>query len=147
MSNVLQGKTSLALLLALAIVFPLVTPNSYYLTVMNAGLHRFPSAIATLGLNLITGYTGQLNLAHGGFMAIGAYTLGILTVDHQVLLLGRAFVLSGVVCMAVGYLLGAWCRKVRLEGALLLHLHAVHRLHHLPADRKMGNATHPAPLA
>jgi branched-chain amino acid transport system permease protein len=43
----------------------------------------FIMAIATLGLNLLTGYTGQLNLAHGGFMAIGAYTLGILTVDQM----------------------------------------------------------------
>ena len=41
-------------------------------------------ALATLGLNLITGYTGQFNLAHSGFMAVGAYTVGILTVDHQV---------------------------------------------------------------
>jgi len=110
MSNVLQGKTGWALLLALAIVFPLVTPNSYYLTVMTLA---FIYAIATLGLNLITGYTGQLNLAHGGFMAIGAYTLGILTVDHQVPFWG-AFVLSGVVCMAVGYLVGVV--SLRLKG-------------------------------
>ncbi len=40
-------------------------------------------AIAALGLNLITGYTGQVNLAHGAFMAVGAYTVGILTVDHR----------------------------------------------------------------
>lgn len=106
----LQGKTGWALLLALAIAFPLITPNSYYLTVMTLA---FIYAIATLGLNLITGYTGQLNLAHGGFMAIGAYTLGILTVDHHVPF-WAAFALSGVICMAVGYLVGVV--SLRLKG-------------------------------
>ena len=106
----LQGKTGWILLLALAIAFPLITPNSYYLTVMTLA---FIYAIATLGLNLITGYTGQLNLAHGGFMAIGAYTLGILTVDHQVPF-WLAFALSGVVSMAVGYVVGLV--SLRLKG-------------------------------
>ncbi len=106
----LQGKTGWTLLLALAIAFPLVTPNSYYLTVMTLA---FIYAIATLGLNLITGYTGQLNLAHGGFMAIGAYTLGILTVDHQVPF-WLAFVLAGVLCMVLGYVVGVV--SLRLKG-------------------------------
>ncbi|WP_373377293.1 branched-chain amino acid ABC transporter permease [Cupriavidus nantongensis] len=106
----LQGKTGWMLLLALAIAFPLVTPNSYYLTVMTLA---FIYAIATLGLNLITGYTGQLNLAHGGFMAIGAYTLGILTVDHQVPF-WLAFVLAGVICMVLGYVVGVV--SLRLKG-------------------------------
>lgn len=106
----LQGKTGWILLLALAIAFPLIAPNSYYLTVMTLA---FIYAIATLGLNLITGYTGQLNLAHGGFMAIGAYTLGILTVDHQVPF-WLAFALSGVVSMAVGYVVGLV--SLRLKG-------------------------------
>ncbi|NUT16101.1 MAG: branched-chain amino acid ABC transporter permease [Cupriavidus sp.] len=106
----LQGKTGWMLLLALAIAFPLVTPNSYYLTVMTLA---FIYAIATLGLNLITGYTGQLNLAHGGFMAIGAYTLGILTVDHQVPF-WLAFVLAGALCMVLGYVVGVV--SLRLKG-------------------------------
>lgn len=106
----LQGKTGWMLLLALAIAFPLITPNSYYLTVMTLA---FIYAIATLGLNLITGYTGQLNLAHGGFMAIGAYTLGILTVDHQVPF-WLAFVLAGMICMVLGYVVGVV--SLRLKG-------------------------------
>ncbi|MBB3013195.1 branched-chain amino acid ABC transporter permease [Cupriavidus alkaliphilus] len=106
----LQGKTGWMLLLACAIAFPLVAPNSYYLTVMTLA---FIYAIATLGLNLITGYTGQLNLAHGGFMAIGAYTLGILTVDYQVPF-WLAFVLAGVLCMVLGYVVGVV--SLRLKG-------------------------------
>jgi branched-chain amino acid transport system permease protein len=106
----LQGKTGWTLLLALSIAFPLITPNSYYLTVMTLA---FIYAIATLGLNLITGYTGQLNLAHGGFMAIGAYTLGILTVDHQVPF-WIAFALSGFVAAALGFFVGL--ESLRLKG-------------------------------
>jgi branched-chain amino acid transport system permease protein len=34
--------------------------------------------IAVLGLNLLTGYTGVISLGHGAFMAIGAYTTGLL---------------------------------------------------------------------
>ncbi|MBV9077916.1 MAG: branched-chain amino acid ABC transporter permease, partial [Methylobacteriaceae bacterium] len=65
------------LALAAAVAFPLVAANDYYIYVMALA---FISAIAAIGLNLILGYTGQLNLAHAGFMAIGAYTLGLLTV-------------------------------------------------------------------
>ncbi len=65
-------------LLALAIVFPFLTSNEYQVYVMASA---FVWAIAVYGLNIITGFCGQLNLAHGGFFAIGAYTLGLLTAD------------------------------------------------------------------
>src|SRR6185369_3272169 len=35
-------------------------------------------AIALLGLNILTGYNGQISLGHGAFYAIGAYTTAIL---------------------------------------------------------------------
>lgn len=65
-------------LLAFAIVFPFLASNEYQVYVMASA---FVWAIAVYGLNIITGYCGQLNLAHGGFFAIGAYTLGLLTAD------------------------------------------------------------------
>jgi branched-chain amino acid transport system permease protein len=40
--------------------------------------------IAILGLNLVTGYTGQISLGHGAFMAVGGYTTAILVADHGV---------------------------------------------------------------
>ena len=40
--------------------------------------------VAITGLNVLTGYTGQISLGHGAFMAIGGYTTAILTVDHGV---------------------------------------------------------------
>jgi branched-chain amino acid transport system permease protein len=106
----LDGKTGWLLLLALAIAFPFVAGNDYHLTVMSMA---YIYAIATVGLNLITGYTGQFNLAHSGFMAVGAYTVGILTVDHQVPF-WIAFALSGFVAAGLGFFVGIV--SLRLKG-------------------------------
>ncbi len=38
--------------------------------------------MAILGLNIVTGYTGQISIGHGAFMAIGGYTTAILTHEH-----------------------------------------------------------------
>ena len=110
MIQLLEGKLGWALLLMAGLVFPLLAGNDYHLTVMSTA---YIFAIATLGLGLITGYTGQFNLAHAGFMAVGAYTLGILTVDYSVPF-WLAFVLAGVVTVAVGLPLG-WV-SLRLRG-------------------------------
>ncbi len=109
--KIIDGKIGWLLLLALAIAFPfLAAGNDYYLTVM-ATAYIF--AIATIGLNLITGYTGQFNLAHSGFMAVGAYTVGILTVDHG-WSFWPAFALSGFVAAGIGFFLGLV--SLRLKG-------------------------------
>ena len=106
----LIGKPGWLLLFVLGLAFPFIAKNDYHLTVMSTA---YIFAIATLGLNLITGYTGQFNLAHSGFMAVGAYTVGILTVDHQVPF-WIAFALSGVVAAALGFFVGLV--SLRLKG-------------------------------
>lgn len=98
------------LLFAAGVLFPLVTGNDYHLTLMTTA---YVYIIATMGLNLITGYTGQFNLAHAGFMTIGAYTVGILTVDYQ-FAYWIAFVVAGVITVAIGVPLG-WV-SLRLKG-------------------------------
>lgn len=57
------------------------------------------------GLNIITGFCGQLNLAHGGFFAIGAYTLGLLTADHG-WSFWPAFLAALLMTAALGFLVG-----------------------------------------
>jgi branched-chain amino acid transport system permease protein len=96
------NRALLAVLLGLALLFPWIAPNDYYVYVMSLA---YIMAIAAVGLNLILGYTGQFNLAHAGFMAIGAYTVGILTVDYGVPY-WMAFVLAGVVATGLGFLAG-----------------------------------------
>ena len=66
MGSLLQGKAGWAVLALIALAFPLFAPNNYLISVAT---QAFIMAIAALGLNLITGYTGQFNLAHGAFMA------------------------------------------------------------------------------
>lgn len=106
----LEGRPGWTLLLIAGLVFPFFVGNEYHLTVMTTA---YLFAIATLGLNLITGYTGQFNLAHSGFVAIGAYTVGILTVDHGVPF-WIAFVLSGFVAAFIGFIVGLV--SLRLKG-------------------------------
>ncbi len=106
----LDGRLGWTLLFGAGLVFPLFAGNDYRLTVMSTA---YIFALACVGLNLIVGYTGQFNLAHGGFMAIGAYTVGILTVDHQ-LPFWIAFALSGAASVALGLPLG-WV-SLRLKG-------------------------------
>lgn len=106
----LEGRPGWTLLFAVGALFPFLAGNDYHLTVMSTA---YIFAIATLGLNLITGYTGQFNLAHSGFMAVGAYTVGILTVDHQVPF-WIAFALSGVTTMVLGFFVGLV--SLRLKG-------------------------------
>jgi len=108
--KLLQDKIGWMLLALAALAFPLLAQNNYLISVAT---QAFIMAIAALGLNLITGYTGQFNLAHGAFMAVGAYTVGILTVDHQVPF-WIAFLLAGVVTALVGFFVGIL--SLRLKG-------------------------------
>lgn len=39
-------------------------------------------AVAIFGLNIVSGLSGQLSLAHSAFMGVGAYTSAILVTDH-----------------------------------------------------------------
>jgi len=60
--------------------------------------------IAAMGLNLTLGYAGQVSLAQGAFVGIGAYCAAILT-THGVPLIG-ALPVSILLCFAVGWILG-----------------------------------------
>ncbi|WP_436975866.1 ABC transporter permease subunit, partial [Peribacillus simplex] len=64
-------------LIIFAFSFPFIAQNDYYLHMLTLS---FIWAIAVYGINLLSGYTGYLSLAHAGFFAIGAYSLGLLTV-------------------------------------------------------------------
>ena len=62
-------------------------------------------AIAAIGLNLTLGYAGQVSLAQGAFVGIGAYTAAILTTSAGWPLLA-ALPVAVVLCFAIGWLLG-----------------------------------------
>ena len=72
--------------------------------------------VALIGLNILTGYTGQISLGHGAFMAIGGYTTAILMTDHgvkDIVTIPIAIVVTGV----AGFLFGL--PAARLSGLYL----------------------------
>jgi branched-chain amino acid transport system permease protein len=73
-------------------------------------------AIALLGLNMLTGYNGQISLGHGAFYAIGAYTAAIL-MDKAGMPYWATLPIAGAVCLAAGFLFGL--PALRLEGLYL----------------------------
>jgi branched-chain amino acid transport system permease protein len=72
--------------------------------------------IAILGLDILTGYTGQISIGHGAFMAIGGYTSAVLSRDHHMSLILTMLVAFGV-CFFCGLLVGL--PALRLSGVYL----------------------------
>jgi len=73
-------------------------------------------AIALLGLNILTGYNGQISLGHGGFFAAGAYTAAILMHRYGVPYWATVPP-AALICFALGVLFGL--PALRFEGPYL----------------------------
>ena len=73
-------------------------------------------AIVLLGLNMLTGYNGQISLGHGAFYAIGAYVAAIL-MDRFGVPYWATVPIAGALCLVVGFLFGL--PALRLEGHYL----------------------------
>jgi branched-chain amino acid transport system permease protein len=73
-------------------------------------------AIAVLGLNLLTGFNGQISLGHGAFFAIGAYATAIL-IDRYDWPFWATLPFAALACFIAGYLFGL--PALRLEGHYL----------------------------
>jgi branched-chain amino acid transport system permease protein len=101
-----------ALALAVAVVLPF--------TLSNFRLFQFSQvyiyAIALLGLNILTGFNGQISLGHGAFYAVGAYTTAIM-IDQWSVPYGWTIPAAGLICLVAGFLFGI--PALRLEGLYL----------------------------
>jgi branched-chain amino acid transport system permease protein len=62
-------------------------------------------AIAIMGLNILVGYSGQLSLGHGAFMAFGAYTSAVLAHRYKMDYL-LTIPIAGLLTGMVGFLFG-----------------------------------------
>ena len=102
----------LALAVALVVALPsLVSP--FWLTVLNQiGI----AVIGAIGLNILVGYTGQISLGQGGFLAVGAYTAGLIAVKT-----GASPVVGVAAAIAVTSVVGAFfgLPALRLKGLYL----------------------------
>jgi branched-chain amino acid transport system permease protein len=69
--------------------------------------------LVALGLNIVVGYAGLLDLGYVGFYAVGAYTVGVLTSEHAHLSWVVVVPIAIVVAMISGVILGAPTLRVR----------------------------------
>src|SRR3954470_3909421 len=70
-------------------------------------------AIVIVGLNLLSGYGGQISLGHAAFFGLGAYTTGVLTTKH-----GVPPLVSFAIDVALAFVVGACVAlpALRLKG-------------------------------
>jgi branched-chain amino acid transport system permease protein len=112
---VVRTKTHWGLLIGFCILLftaPLYFSN-YWLGVCNLiGI----TLIAAIGLNILTGYCGQLSIGHAGFIAVGAYTSAILTNRLELPFL-VGLIGAGVVAGVIGLIFGL--PSVRVKGFYL----------------------------
>ena len=110
-----QDRIAVAALLAFAfLVVPLIA-NEYWLSAILTPLLIF--ALATLGLNLLTGYAGQLSLGTAAFMAVGAFAAYNFVLRVPGIPLLVAFVLAGICAALVGIVFGL--PSLRIKGFYL----------------------------
>jgi len=102
----------LSILLAVACALPFLVSNyrTFQLTLV------LVYAIALLGLNILTGYSGQISLGHGAFYALGAYVAAIL-MDKAGVPYWATVPAAGAMCLVAGFLFGL--PALRLEGLYL----------------------------
>lgn len=104
--------------LALAVVAFVVVPltgSEYWLSAILIPFLIF--ALATLGLNILTGYAGQLSLGTAAFMAVGAFAAYNFVLRVPGIPLLVAFILAGICAAAVGIVFGL--PSLRIKGFYL----------------------------
>lgn len=105
-------KVWLGVLVTLILVCPYFL-SRYQLSILN---EMATAVIGALGLNMLIGYTGQISLGHGAFLAIGAYTTALAAGE-----LGLPFVVtlpvSGIMAALLGIIVGI--PALRLKGLYL----------------------------
>jgi branched-chain amino acid transport system permease protein len=110
--DTIWSKFWLSLFLAAMLSLPMwADPYIVYMTNI-AGI----AAIAAIGLNILTGFTGQISLGHAAFVAIGAYTTAVLAATYGVPF-WAAIPAGGFMASLFGVLLGFPC--LRLKGLYL----------------------------
>ena len=108
-------RTAIVLFLVVAVVMPFVLDGytTYRLAMVGA------LAMAILGINLLTGLSGQFSLGHGAFFAIGAYTTSI-AMSHGGLSAYAALPLAAGMSFLAGFLIGWPALRLSLVHLMLM---------------------------
>lgn len=105
------GLLALGILLAIIPYFVKISPY-----VLNIFMQAATYSIAVLGMTVVLGYTGQINLAQATFFGLGAYVVGLGTVDGG-LNFWITLALGIAVATVSGFILGL--TTLRLKGHYL----------------------------
>ncbi len=112
---ILQDRWFIAAALVFGFVVVPLIASEYWLSAILIPFLVF--AVAAIGLNLLTGYAGQLSLGTGGFMAVGAYSTFKMTTAFPDLNILIIFALSGFFAAGVGIIFGL--PSLRIKGFYL----------------------------
>ncbi len=112
---ILQDKLALAGIMAVALFVAPMIASTYWLETILVPFLVF--SMAAIGLNILTGYCGQVSLGTGGFMACGAFFAYKLTTAFPDLHIVLVFLLSGLGTAMVGILFGI--PSLRIKGFYL----------------------------
>jgi len=112
MRRLIPALASLLVVAAVLSVLPFILSDYNIYLAAQVGIFF----IAVLGLNVLTGYTGQISIGHGAFMAIGGYTTAVMSRDHNTNLV-VTMVIAFAICFVVGLLVGL--PALRLSGVYL----------------------------
>lgn len=107
-------KPWMILLLIVCVLYPfIIGQSSYYMTFF---VMMLVYVITAMALDLLIGYGGQISVGHAGFLAIGSYTVALLTIHFNAPFI-VAFLAAGIVTGIVGFIIGL--PAVRLSGQFL----------------------------
>jgi branched-chain amino acid transport system permease protein len=107
---------TVTVLLVLVYALPLLRPPIITTQSIDFGGVMFrviAFALVALGLNIVIGYAGLLDLGYVGFYAVGAYTTAVLTIYHWSWPFFLALPVAIAVTMVTGVILGAPTLRVR----------------------------------
>jgi branched-chain amino acid transport system permease protein len=104
-----QARIAVAALLVAGVLFPLSYSGDFWLSVLNyAGI----AAVGAIGLNLLTGFTGQVSLGHAFFLGVGAYS-AVWFGGHQDLPLPVWLLAAAAVGGLLGAVVGPFALRLR----------------------------------
>ena len=112
---ILQDRIGLVVILAVAFIVIPLTGNDFLVNAVMIPFLIF--SLAAIGLNLLTGYTGQLSLGTGAFMGVGAYACYKLTSIFPGVNILIWVIVSGFFAAAVGAVFGL--PSLRIKGFYL----------------------------
>ena len=100
-----------AILFGAALILPFITATPYIISILTSA---FIYIVLAMGLNVVVGYAGLLDLGYVAFMAVGAYTSGILTTQFGLSMLETIpFVI--LACIISGIIIGGPTLRLRSD--------------------------------